>query len=113
LTAVLLITAFVLAVLLLNEREASGKAIADRDRAVKNYKAAEKWFTAAVSMASNEQELVNTLTQIQKEERRKWDRDWHGENKMKMSIIVYVCSNTCFISVNNRSTYIISTMSIP
>ena len=85
-TAVLLITAFVLAVLLLNEREASGKAIADRDRAVKNYKAAEKWFTAAVSMASNEQELVNTLTQIQKEERRKWDRDWHGENEMKMSI---------------------------
>ena len=72
--------------LLLNERDASNKLAAERDRAVKNYRGSERWFLAAVSMASNEQEVVNKLTQIQKEESRKWDRDWHGEKEVKMSI---------------------------
>ena len=77
---------FVLAVLLLNEREASGKVTENRDTAVKNYRAAEKWFIAAVSMASNEQEVVNALTEIHKKENRKWNQDWHADKEMKMSI---------------------------
>ena len=81
-----MISSFVLAMLLLNERDASNKLAAERDRAVKNYRGSERWFVAAVSMASNEQEVVNKLTQIQTEESRKWDRDWHGEKKVKMSI---------------------------
>ena len=61
---------FVLAVLLLNEREASGKVAQNRDTAAKNYRAAEKWFITAVSMANNEQEIVNALTEIHKRENR-------------------------------------------
>ena len=75
-----------LAVLLLNERDASNKLVAQRDRALKEYRASEKWLITAMSLASNEQEIVNTLTQIQKEESRKWDRDWYGEKAVKMSI---------------------------
>ena len=81
-----MISSFVLAVLLLNERDASNKLIAQRDRAVKEYRASEKWLITAMSLASNEQEVVDTLTQIQKEESRKWDRDWYGEKAVKMSI---------------------------
>ena len=81
-----MISSFVLAVLLLNERDASNKLVAQRDRALKEYRASEKWLITAMSLASNEQEVVNTLTQIQKEESRKWDRDWYGEKAVKMSI---------------------------
>lgn len=85
LTAVLLVTSFVLVVLLLNEREASGKVAEQRETAAKNYRAAEKWFITAVSMASNEQEIVNALTEIQRKGNRKWHQDWHGDKEMKMS----------------------------
>jgi len=53
-------------VLLLNERDASGKAVAEKDRAVRNYRASEKWFATAVSMADNEQEIVDGLTHTEK-----------------------------------------------
>ena len=79
-------SSFVLAVLLLNERDASGKAVAEKDRAVKNYRASEKWFSTAVSMADNEQEIVDGLTKIDKVEKRKWDKDWHSESETKMSM---------------------------
>ena len=84
-TAVFLVSSFVLAVLLLNERDASNKAAAEKDRAIKNYRASERWFITALSMAGNEQEVVDGLTQIETVEKRKWDRDWHGESDMKMS----------------------------
>ena len=77
---------FVLAVLLLNERDASNKAAAEKDRAIKNYRASERWFITALSMADNEQEVVDGLTQIEKVEKRQWDRDWHGESDIKMSM---------------------------
>ena len=77
---------FVLAVLLLNEREASGKVAQNRDTAAKNYRAAEKWFITAVSMANNEQEIVNALTEIHKRENRTWNQDWLADKEMKMSI---------------------------
>ena len=77
---------FVLAVLLLNERDASNKMVAEKDRAIKNYRASEKWFITAISMANNEQEILDGLTQIEKVEKRKWDRDWHGESDIKMSM---------------------------
>ena len=79
-------SSFVLAVLLLNERDASNKAAAEKDRAIKNYRASERWFITAMSMAGNEQEVVDGLTQIEKVEKRKWDRDWHGESDIKMSM---------------------------
>ena len=79
-------SSFVLAVLLLNERDASGKAVTERDRAVNNYRAAEKWFATAVSMADNEQGIVDRLTQIEKVEKMKWDKDWHSESETKMSM---------------------------
>ena len=79
-------SSFVLAVLLLNEREASGKAAAEKDRAIKNYRASEKWFTTAVSMAENEKEIVDGLREIEKAEKRKWDKDWHSESATKMSM---------------------------
>ena len=60
--------------------------VAEKDRAVKNYRASEQWFIAAVSMAINEQEIVDQLTQREQEEKRKWDRDWHGESDIKMSM---------------------------
>ena len=85
-TAVFLVSSFVLAVLLLNERDASNKAAAEKDRAIKNYRASERWFITALSMAGNEQEVVDGLTQIEKVEKRKWDRDWHGESDIKMSM---------------------------
>ena len=84
-TFALVVISFVLAVLLLNERDATGKAAEERNKAVRNYQAAEKWFVAAVSMANNEQEIVNTLTQIQREESIKWDADWYGDKVPGMS----------------------------
>ena len=81
-----MVSSFVLAVLLLNERDASGKAVAEKVRAVKNYRASEKWFATAVSMADNEQEIVDGLTKIEKVEKRKWDKDWHSESETNMSI---------------------------
>jgi hypothetical protein len=85
LTAIFLVSLFILAVLLLNERDASNKMVAERDRAVKNYRASEKWFITSLSMADNQQEVVDGLTQIEKVEKRKWDRDWHGESDINMS----------------------------
>ena len=85
-TFALVVIAFVLSVLLLNERDATGKAAEERNKAVRNYQAAEKWFIAAVTMANNEQEIVNALTQIQREESMKWDRDWHGDKLPGMSV---------------------------
>ena len=84
-TFVLLISSFALAVLILNEKEALGKATEERDRAIKNYQAAEKWFIAAVSMANNEQDIVSTLMKIQKDETRRWDEDWNGDTVHEMS----------------------------
>ena len=81
-----MVSSFVLAVLLLNERDASGKTVAEKNTAVKNYRASEKWFATAVSMADNEQEILNGLTQIERVEKRKWDKDWHSESKTKMSM---------------------------
>ena len=85
-TFALVVIAFVLAVLLLNERDATGKAAEERNKAVRNCQAAEKWFIAAITMANNEQEIVNALTQIQREESMKWDRDWHGDKLPGMSV---------------------------
>ena len=85
-TAIFLVSLFVLAVLLLNERDASNKMVAEKDRAIKNYRASEKWLITAISMANNEQEILDGLTQIEKVEKRKWDRDWHGESDIKMSM---------------------------
>ena len=85
-TAIFLVSLFVLAVLLLNERDASNKMVAEKDRAIKNYRASEKWLITAISMANNEQEILDGLTQIEKVEKRKWDRDWHGESEIKMSM---------------------------
>ena len=59
-----------LAVLLLNERDASSKMVAEKDRAVKNYRASEQWLIAAVSMANSEQEIVDQLTHREQEERK-------------------------------------------
>ena len=56
-TAVFLVSSFILAVLFLNERDASNKAVDAKERAIKNYRGAEKWFVTAMSMASNEQEM--------------------------------------------------------
>ena len=85
-TAIFLVSLFVLAVLLLNERDASNKMVAERDRAVKNYRASKKWFITSLSMADNQQEVVDGLTQIEKVEKQKWHRDWHGESDIKMSM---------------------------
>ena len=85
-TAVFLVSSFVLAVLLLNEREASNKEHEERNKAVRNYQAAEKWFVTAVSMASNEQEIVDTLAKLQRSENRKWQQDWHGDKEANMSV---------------------------
>ena len=85
-TAIFLVSSFVLAVLLLNERDASNKMVAEKERAIKSYRASEKWFITAVSMAENQQEVIDGLTQIEKVEKRKWDREWHSESDIKMSM---------------------------
>ena len=85
-TAIFLVSSLVLAVLLLNERDASNKMVVERDKAIKSYRASEKWFITAVSMADNQQEIVAGLTQIEKVEKRKWDGEWYGESDIKMSM---------------------------
>ena len=75
-----------LAVLLLNERDASNKAGEAKERAIKNYRGAERWFVTALSMASNEQEIIDGLKEIEKVEKRKWDKEWHSESNTKLSI---------------------------
>ena len=85
-TGVFLVSSFVLAVLLLNERDASNKAVEARDRAIKNYRGAERWFFTALSMATNEQEVVDGLKEIEKVENRKWDKEWQSESNTKMSV---------------------------
>ena len=85
-TAIFLVSSFVLAVLLLNDRDASNKMLAEKDRAVKNYRASEKWFITSLSMADNQQEVVDGLSQIEKVEKQKWYRDWHCESDIKMSM---------------------------
>ena len=85
-TAVFLVSSFVLAVLLLNERDASNKAVEAKERAIKNYRGAERWFVTAISMASNEQEIVDGLKEIEKVEKRRWDKEWQSESNTKMSV---------------------------
>ena len=85
-TAVFLVSSFVLAVLFLNERDASNKAVEANERAVKNYRGAERWFVTAMSMASNEQVIVDGLKEIEKLEKRKWEREWNSESNTKMSM---------------------------
>ena len=85
-TAVFLVSSFVLAVLLLNERDASNKAVEAKERAIKNYRGAERWFVSAMSMASNEQEIVDSLKEIEKVEKRRWDKEWQSESNTKMSV---------------------------
>ena len=85
-TAVFLVSSFVLAVLLLNERDASNKAVEAKERAIKNYRGAERWFVTAMSMASNEQEIVDSLKEIEKVEKRRWDKEWQSESNTKMSV---------------------------
>ena len=79
-------SSFVLAVLFLNERDASNKAVEANERAVKNYRGAERWFVTAMSMASNEQVIVDGLKEIEKLEKRKWEREWNSESNTKMSM---------------------------
>ena len=79
-------SSFVLAVLLLNERDASNKAVEAKERAIKNYRGAERWFVTAISMASNEQEIVDGLKEIEKVEKRRWDKEWQSESNTKMSV---------------------------
>ena len=85
-TAVFLVSSFVLAVLLLNERDASNKAVEAKERAIKNYRGAERWFVTAISMASNEEEIVDGLKEIEKVEKRRWDKEWQSESNTKMSV---------------------------
>ena len=85
-TAVFLVSSFVLAVLLLNERDASNKAVEAKERAIKNYRGAERWFVTAISMASNEKEIVDGLKEIEKVEKRRWDKEWQSESNTKMSV---------------------------
>ena len=85
-TAVFLVSSFVLAVLFLNERDASNKAVEAKERAIKNYRASERWFVAALSLATNEEEVVDRLKEIEKVEKRKWDKEWHSESNTKLSI---------------------------
>ena len=85
-TAVFLVSSFVLAVLLLNERDASNKAVEAKERAIKNYRGAERWFFTAISMASNEKEIVDGLKEIEKVEKRRWDKEWQSESNTKMSV---------------------------
>ena len=85
-TAVFLVSSFVLAVLFLNERDASNKAIKAKERAIKNYRGAERWFVTAISMASNEKEIVDGLKEIEKVEKRRWDKEWQSESNTKMSV---------------------------
>ena len=85
-TAVFLVSSFVLAVLFLNERDASNKAIEAKERAIKNYRGAERWFVTAISMASNEKEIVDGLKEIEKVEKRRWDKEWQSESNTKMSV---------------------------
>ena len=79
-------TSFVLAVLFLNERDASNKAVEEKESAIKNYRGAERWFVTAMSMASNEQEIVDRLKEIEKVEMGKWDREWNSESNTRMSM---------------------------
>ena len=79
-------SSFVLAVLLLNERDASNKAVEAKERAIKNCRGAERWFVAAISMASNEKEIVDGLKEIEKVEKRRWDKEWQSESNTKMSV---------------------------
>ena len=79
-------SSFVLAVLLLNERDASNKAVEAKERAIKNYRGAERWFVTAISMASNEEEIVDGLKEIEKVEKRRWDKEWQSESNTKMSV---------------------------
>ena len=79
-------SSFVLAVLLLNERDASNKAVEAKERAIKNYRGAERWFVTAISMASNEKEIVDGLKEIEKVEKRRWDKEWQSESNTKMSV---------------------------
>tara|TARA_B100001057_G_C22668807_1_gene878987 strand:+ start:48 stop:341 length:294 start_codon:yes stop_codon:yes gene_type:complete len=76
----------VLAVLFLNERDASNKAVEAKERAIKNYRGAERWFVTSMSMATNEQEVVDGLKEIEKLEKRKWEREWKSESNTKMSM---------------------------
>ena len=85
-TAVFLVSSFVLAVLFLNERDASNKAVEANERAVKNYRGAERWFVTAMSMASNEQVIVDGLKEIEKVEKRRWDKEWQSVSNTKMSV---------------------------
>ena len=85
-TAVFVVSSFVLAVLLLNERDASNKAVEAKERAIKNYRGAERWFVTAISMASNEKEIVDGLKEIEKVEKRRWDKEWQSESNTKMSV---------------------------
>ncbi len=39
-----------------------------------------------MSMASNEQEIVDGLKKIEKVEKRRWDKEWHSESNTKMSV---------------------------
>tara|TARA_Y100000739_G_C20378390_1_gene360069 strand:+ start:115 stop:426 length:312 start_codon:yes stop_codon:yes gene_type:complete len=80
------VSSFVLAVLLLNERDASNKAVEAKERAIKNYRGAERWFVTAISMASNEKEIVDGLKEIEKVEKRRWDKEWQSESNTKMSV---------------------------
>ena len=86
-TAVFLVSSFVLAVLFLNERDASNKAVEANERAVKNYRVVERWFVTAMSMASNEQVIVDGLKEIEKVEKRRWDKEWQSESNTKMSVV--------------------------
>ena len=85
-TAFFVVSSFVLAVLFLNERDASNKAVEAKERAIKNYRGAERWFVTAISMASNEEEIVDGLKEIEKVEKRRWDKEWQSESNTKMSV---------------------------
>ena len=39
-----------------------------------------------MSMASNEQEIVDRLKEIDKVEMGKWDREWNSESNTRMSL---------------------------
>ncbi len=39
-----------------------------------------------MSMASNEQEIVDSLKEIEKVEKRRWDKEWQSESNTKMSV---------------------------
>ena len=70
----------------MNERDASNKAVEAKERAIKNYRGAERWFVTSMSMAINEQEVVDGLKEIEKLEKRKWEREWNSESNTKMSM---------------------------